>query len=97
MNFPFGTNGKFTILGTPVLKHIRVYLKRPILFNIFQLQGGGDMSLLKNFNTAAVRQGFIIDDVSGRLPDQNGYLISALPWSGNVIWKKKYFLGLGKI
>ena len=55
------------------------------------------MSLLKNFNTAAVRQGFIIDDVSGPFPDQNGYLISALQWSGNVIWKKKYFLGLEKI
>lgn len=26
------------------------------------LQGGGDMSLLKNFNTAAIRQGFVIDD-----------------------------------
>ncbi|XP_045189998.2 BTB/POZ domain-containing protein 16-like isoform X4 [Mercenaria mercenaria] len=25
------------------------------------LQGGGDMSLLKNFNTAAIRQGFIMD------------------------------------
>ena len=31
---------------------------------IFQLQGGGDMGLLTNFNTAAVRQGFIIDNVS---------------------------------
>jgi len=29
-----------------------------------QLQGGGDMSLMKNFNTAAIRQGFIIDNVS---------------------------------
>ena len=26
MNFPFGTNGKFIILGVPVLKHIRVCL-----------------------------------------------------------------------
>ncbi|XP_067656682.1 BTB/POZ domain-containing protein 16-like isoform X2 [Haliotis asinina] len=26
------------------------------------LQGGGDMSALKNFNTSAVRQGFIVDD-----------------------------------
>lgn len=26
------------------------------------LQGGGDMTLMKNFNTAAVRQGFIIND-----------------------------------
>ena len=25
MNFPFGTNGKFIILGVPILKHIRVY------------------------------------------------------------------------
>ena len=33
----------------------------------FQLQGGGDMSLLKNFNTQAVRQGFVIDDVSSLL------------------------------
>ena len=24
MNFPFGTNGKFIILGVPILKHIRV-------------------------------------------------------------------------
>ena len=33
----------------------------------FQLQGGGDMSLLKNFDTQAVRQGFVIDDVSSLL------------------------------
>ena len=26
MNFPFGTNGKFIILGVPILKHIRVTL-----------------------------------------------------------------------
>ena len=25
MNFPFGTNGKFIILGVPILKHIRVF------------------------------------------------------------------------
>ena len=25
MNFPFGTNGKFIILGVPILKHFRVY------------------------------------------------------------------------
>ncbi len=31
---------------------------------LLQLQGGGDMSALKNFNTSAVRQGFIVDDVS---------------------------------
>ena len=24
MNFPFGINGKFIILGVPILKHIRV-------------------------------------------------------------------------
>ena len=24
MNFPFGTNGKFIILGVPILKHFRV-------------------------------------------------------------------------
>ena len=24
MNFPFGTNGNFIILGVPILKHIRV-------------------------------------------------------------------------
>ena len=24
MNFPFGTNGKFIILGVPILKHIGV-------------------------------------------------------------------------
>ena len=24
LNFPFGTNGKFIILGVPILKHIRV-------------------------------------------------------------------------
>ena len=24
MDFPFGTNGKFIILGVPILKHIRV-------------------------------------------------------------------------
>ena len=24
MNFPFGTNGKFIILGVPILKHNRV-------------------------------------------------------------------------
>ena len=24
MNFPFGTNGEFIILGVPILKHIRV-------------------------------------------------------------------------
>lgn len=29
----------------------------------FQLQGGGDMSALKHFNTGAIRQGFIIDEV----------------------------------
>ena len=28
MNFPFGTNGKFIILGVPILKHFRVgYIK----------------------------------------------------------------------
>ena len=26
MNFPFGTNGKFIILGVPKLKHNRVFL-----------------------------------------------------------------------
>ena len=26
MNFPFGTNGKFIILGVPILKHIRVFI-----------------------------------------------------------------------
>ena len=32
MNFPFGTNGKVTILGVPILKHIRVNgAKKPIL------------------------------------------------------------------
>ena len=25
MNFPFETNGKFIILGVPILKHIRVF------------------------------------------------------------------------
>ena len=25
MNFPFGTNGKFIILGVPILKHIMVH------------------------------------------------------------------------
>jgi hypothetical protein len=28
------------------------------------LQGGGDMSALKHFNTGSIRQGFIIDEVS---------------------------------
>ena len=28
MNFPFGTNGKFIILGVPILKHIRVFISR---------------------------------------------------------------------
>ena len=27
MNFPFGTNRKFIILGVPILKHIRVLIK----------------------------------------------------------------------
>ncbi|KAK3602023.1 hypothetical protein CHS0354_013064, partial [Potamilus streckersoni] len=26
------------------------------------LQGGGDMSMMKNFNTGSIRQGFVIDD-----------------------------------
>ena len=26
INFPFGTNGKFIILGVPILKHITVFL-----------------------------------------------------------------------
>ena len=25
INFPFGTNGKFVILGVPILKHITVH------------------------------------------------------------------------
>ena len=28
MNFPFGTNGKFIILGVPILKHIRVVMQK---------------------------------------------------------------------
>ncbi|KAL4232314.1 BTB POZ domain-containing protein 16 [Mactra antiquata] len=41
-------------------------LPRDILIELLSqhyhsLQGGGDMSLMKNFNTAAIRQGFIID------------------------------------
>ena len=27
INFPFGANGKFIILGVPVLKHVAVYFK----------------------------------------------------------------------
>ena len=39
MNFPFGTNGKFIILGVPILKHFRVcnnvpYIHPMILRNI---------------------------------------------------------------
>ena len=26
IEFPFGTNGKFIILGVPILKHIRVFI-----------------------------------------------------------------------
>ena len=26
INFPFGTNGNLTVLGVPILKHIRVFL-----------------------------------------------------------------------
>ena len=33
MNFPFGTNGKFIILGVPILKHIRVSLNSYCLAN----------------------------------------------------------------
>ena len=44
-----------------------------IIVILLQLQGGGDMSLLKNFNTAAVRQGFVIDDVSTCMTE---YLLS---------------------
>ena len=35
MNFPFGTNGKFIILGVPILKHIRVMFS-------FKLQATSD-------------------------------------------------------
>ena len=35
-----------------------------LMIFVLQLQGGGDMALIKNFNSASVRQGFIIDTVS---------------------------------
>ena len=35
MNFPFGTNGKFIILGVPILKHIRVV---PVLHSILHAE-----------------------------------------------------------
>ena len=35
MNFPFGTNGKFIILGVPILKHIRVGMFIIIYKNTF--------------------------------------------------------------
>ena len=31
INFPFGTNGKFIILGVPILKHITVGQKMQLL------------------------------------------------------------------
>ena len=48
-----------TLIGKEFRHHLQIIS--------FQLQGGGDMSLLKNFNTQAVRQGFVIDDVSSLL------------------------------
>jgi len=33
-------------------------------YYVFQLQGGGDMAALRHFSTGAVRQGFVVDDVS---------------------------------
>ena len=32
INFPFGTNGKFVILGVPILKHITVGVIRCLYF-----------------------------------------------------------------
>ena len=32
MNFPFGTNGKFIILGVPILKYFRVVLNESYSF-----------------------------------------------------------------
>ena len=38
MNFPFGTNGKFIILGVPILKHIRVFaLDSFLVYKMFVL------------------------------------------------------------
>ena len=35
MNFPFGTNGKFIILGVPILKHIRVAMGNDFCDSMF--------------------------------------------------------------
>ena len=40
------------------------YVDVVLMIFVLQLQGGGDMALIKNFNSASVRQGFIIDTVS---------------------------------
>ena len=34
INFSFGTNGKYIILGAPILKHILLFLRVPILKHI---------------------------------------------------------------
>ena len=40
MNFPFGTNGKFIILGVPILKHIRVI---SLIFTVSKIGFFGEM------------------------------------------------------
>ena len=36
INFPFGTNGKLSILGVPIFKHIRVMLKSEEINNLLR-------------------------------------------------------------
>ena len=48
INFPFGTNGKFIILGVPILKHITVpYYKSEKLCNSQKKKIMSNCSLLK--------------------------------------------------
>ena len=59
MNFPFGTNGKFIILGVPILKHIRVYRTTPCyqtalqetIMTLFQAFTGYKCHLVQLSNT----------------------------------------------
>ena len=63
MNFPFGTNGKFIILGVPILKHIRVYtsIMRFNCISKISLTGQG-MSI---FMTLAMIKIFLYTSVLG--------------------------------
>ena len=50
---------KISVTGNNLIVH-----KALTVCVCLQLQSGGDMMLMKDFNSAAVRHGFIVDDVS---------------------------------